>query len=109
MVHSMPDSSVVPIDVAAEAREQASSSPENDAPANREQPSNNSAVKPAEASKLTSRGRESRISGGEAAASGLKKQPPQSAFESPEVVNNAVDDPTAIARDALAERYLSVT
>jgi hypothetical protein len=99
----MPDSSVVPIDVAAEAREQASSSPENDIPANREQPSN-SAVKPAEASELTSRGSESRISGREAAR-GLKKQPPQSAFESPEVANNAVDGSTAIARDALAERY----
>lgn len=39
------------------------------------------------------------------AAGGSDKQPPQSSPEIPNVVNKAVDDPTAKERDALAERY----
>lgn len=66
MAHSMTDSSVVPIDVGAGAREQAS---------------------PPEA------------------AGEPKEQPTQSPPEPPKAVDNAVDDPTANQRDALAERY----
>jgi hypothetical protein len=62
----MTDSSVVPIDGGAGAREQ-SLSPE--------------------------------------AAGDSNKQPRQSSLETPKAVNNAVDDPTAEERDALAERY----
>jgi hypothetical protein len=64
VAHSMTDSSVVPIDVGAGAREQAS--PPKAAGEPKEQPS-----------------------------------PP----EAPKPVDNAVDDPTAKQRDALAERY----
>ena len=66
MAQSMTDSSVVPIDGGAGAREQ-SLSPE--------------------------------------AAGDSNKQPRQSSLETPKAVNNAVDDPTAEERDALAERY----
>jgi Protein of unknown function (DUF4231) len=66
VAHSMPDSSVVPIDVGTGAKEQAS---------------------PPEAL-------------GES-----NKQPTQSSPEIPKAMNNAVDDPTAKERDALAERY----
>ena len=66
MAHSMTDSSIVPIDVGAGAREQA--------------------LQPE-------------------AAGESNKQPTQSSPEIPRAVNNAVDDPTAKERDALAERY----
>ena len=65
MAHSMTDSSVVPIDGGAGAREQA----------------------------LPSDGDDS------------NKQPTQSPPGTPKAVDNAVDDPTAKERDALAERY----
>ena len=39
------------------------------------------------------------------AAGDSNKQPRQSSLETPKAVNNAVDDPTAEERDALAERY----
>jgi len=66
VAHSMTDSSIVPIDVGAGAREQA--------------------LQPE-------------------AAGESNKQPTQSSPEIPRAVNNAVDDPTAKERDALAERY----
>jgi len=72
----MTDSSVVPIDGGAGAREQASA---------RE-------------------GGEPLHIGPEAAGE-PKEQPTQSPLEAPKAVDNAVDDPTAEARDALAERY----
>ena len=66
MAHSMTESSVVPIDVGAGAREQAL---------------------PPEA------------------AGRAKEQPTQSPPEAPKAMDNAVDDPTAKQRDALAEQY----
>lgn len=66
MAHSMTESSVVPIDVGAGAREQAL---------------------PPEA------------------AGRPKEQPTQSPPEAPKAMDNAVDDPTAKQRDALAEQY----
>jgi hypothetical protein len=65
VAHSMTDSSVVPIDGGAGAREQAL-----------------------------------RRDGGDS-----NQQPTQSSPETPKAVDNAVDDPMAEERDALAERY----
>jgi hypothetical protein len=72
----MTDSSVVPIDGGAGAREQASPS-EGGEPLQ---------IRPE-------------------ADSEPKEQPTQSPFEAPKAVNHAVDDPTAKERDASAERY----
>ena len=72
----MTDSSVVPIDGAAGAREEASRS---------------------------ERGEPLQI--GPEGAGGPIEQLTQSAFETPKAVNNAVDDLTAKERDGLAERY----
>ena len=73
----MTDSSVVPIDGGAGAREQAS-------PSERGEP----------------------LHIGQEAAGEPKEQPAQ--LETPKAVDNAVDDPTAKERDALAERYFKI-